>query len=160
MTNLVGLLVGLPGSGKSTWVNDGFGDKMKIASSDYFIEKWCAEKGITYAEGFSDMAKPANEMFMKQVDQYLKNGTSFYIDRTNLSVNSRARFIRKAQAYPDYWIVAHVFLCDDDTLTKRLKARSEEIGKHIPKHVIDHMKKSYESPTVEEGIDIIRLHKT
>lgn len=164
------MLIGLPGSGKSTWTNDWL---MITESSDIFIQyevigtdklidEWAAEKGITYSEAFKALSdksdnSPSLKTFEKQMfarfEECMEQGISVIIDRTNMSTKSRQKFLSKVPA--DYNKLAIVFEIEEEELKKRLKKRQEETGKGIPAFVIANMRNAYEAPTSDE-FDSIR----
>jgi predicted kinase len=81
-------MVGLPGSGKSTWAK-GHPGKFPIASTDAFIEEYAVEKKIPYGKAFKKYYKTAVKKMKAQVDGYIKNKTAFIWDQTNLQHSER-----------------------------------------------------------------------
>ena len=55
----------------------------------------------------------------------------------------------------DYIKVAVVFQTEDKEVDRRLKARAEQTGKHIPDFVMKDMYGRWEAPTRDEGFDRI-----
>lgn len=152
MPSLV-LLVGLPGSGKSTYRSK-IVDKLNnpvIASSDDIIDDLCEKAGITYSEGFHQFIKTANKIFRNDVEDAIKNGNDLIIDRTNMTEKSRKPFIEMAQKSGYNEIIAYVFVVPDSELRRRLNSRAEEIGKNIPNDVLKRMTNSYTAPSKQEG---------
>jgi predicted kinase len=145
------ILVGLPGVGKSTWIKKNITDLYEynaplVLSSDTIIEEMCAQKGLTYNEGFADFIKPATKLFNQAIDEAFEKDQNIMIDRTNLSVKSRKTLIDKVP--PHYILNAIVFTCSEDVHAKRLAGRP---GKIIPAHILKSMKESYQAPIESEG---------
>lgn len=82
------VLVGLPGSGKSSWA-EGHPDKLPIASTDAFIEKFAKKKKISYAEAFETEYQKAVEDIKKQVAKFTKKPVPFIWDQINLKREER-----------------------------------------------------------------------
>lgn len=147
------VLVGLPGSGKSTWCNIHVAGRTipyNTVSTDNIIEAHAARQGKTYSEVFKDYIKLAQMEYDAQLAQYLAAGSNILVDRTNMTKTSRAKILRLV---PDHYIKnAIVFTCKDDTLEKRLASRP---GKIIPDFVIKSMRSTYQDPTLSEGFDDI-----
>lgn len=148
------VLIGLPCSGKSTWreKND---DGYVVCSSDDEIEKLCAADGLTYNQGFEKHVKTANHAFDLAVRNAFKNGDNIIIDRTNMSVKSRKRYIGMADR-AGYYKVAVVFEESPDVIAQRMKDRFEKTGKSVPANVMKSMADNYDAPTQVEGFDEIR----
>lgn len=146
------MLIGLPGSGKSTWTNKLFElealDAL-ILSTDNYVQAWADEEGSTYDEVFDKAIRSATS----QLDFWVRHCKKFNIsavwDQTNLTAKSRAKKLRQL---PNHRKVAVVFQADAETLQQR---RANRPGKTIPQHVLDHMK--LEMPSLDEGFDEIIL---
>ena len=147
------ILVGLPGSGKSTWREKNITSE-EVISSDDIIEKYCQEDGITYNEGFSKYAKIANNEIKEKAKKALEQNKDIIWDQTNLSKKSRKLKINMAKKY-GYKVVCVVFEVEDSILYTRLKNRP---GKEIPDYVIKNMMGNYQFPTKDEKIDQIKVH--
>lgn len=131
------VLVGLPGVGKSTWV----AGKRFIASSDNFINLFAAIRGKTYNEVFPEYIKKAEAHFWELLEGCNED---VYIDRTNLTIKSRARLFK---ALPYHKFTAIVFSIPENW-QERLDSRE---GKQIPEHVLCQMDRNYQPPTLDEG---------
>ena len=145
-------LVGVPGSGKSTWV-----DKQAWAvfcarvSTDKWVEIYAKEVGLTYSEVFSDFMPTAVDLMAKEVIVAREMNRDIIWDQTSTTINSRSK---KFRMLPDYEHIAVVFKTPEHTeLMRRLFSRP---GKDIPDHVIASMIASWEDPTKEEGFKEIR----
>lgn len=140
-------LVGVPGSGKSTWIkNQDWAVDLPVVSTDNFVEEYAKEQGLTYNEVFKDYMPIAVRLMVNQALICQANGLDVIWDQTSVSATSRRK---KFNTLPGYEHIAVVFRTPPrDELDVRLSGRS---GKHIPKNVIDSMIASWEEPTLEEG---------
>jgi predicted kinase len=152
----VTFLVGLPASGKSTYRATA-GQHSYVASSDDFIEAFAKETSKTYNDVFQDAIGPATKHFDHMVHHAVAENRDLIVDRTNLSVASRAKVLRRIPF--DWEKRAIVFKCFDfEVWKKRLMNRP---GKLIPAPVIvDMMLKQFERPTEAEGFHSITEYFT
>lgn len=144
-------LVGVPGSGKSTWIkNQDWALGLTVVSTDLWVEIYAKEQGKTYSEVFTDYMPTAVDLMAKQVVRAREFEHTIIWDQTSTTVASRAK---KFRMLPDYDHIAVVFRTPPrDELDVRLSGRA---GKHIPKNVVDSMIASWEEPTLEEGFQEI-----
>lgn len=156
--NLI-VLVGLPGSGKSTWREKFLADcgvEFDIISSDDEVERLCEGAGLTYTEGFSQFVGQATAILKQKVKEAVNTGRNIVWDQTNVNAKKRRTILRNTGNR--YYKIAVAFELDDDKeLQRRLQHREETTGKHIPPHVIESMAKSYVRPTKQEGFDQVHL---
>lgn len=140
-------LIGVPGSGKSTWVSSqDWASTCNIISTDYWVEEEAKRLGKTYSEIFTDYMPKAVDLMVANVVSAREMGNDIIWDQTSTTVKSRAR---KFNMLPDYYHIAVVFRTPEHTeLIRRLMSRP---GKEIPDHVIASMISSWEDPTEEEG---------
>lgn len=152
MTNPVCyLLVGLPGSGKSTFVRSKVREMdATVLSTDDAIERYALVMGKTYNEVFSETIKGATAYLDDCLDTAIALDNSIIWDQTNLSKKTRARNLARVPKH--YEKIAVVFQVDDEELDRRLRSRP---GKTIPDHVIKSMKENFVYPTEDEGFDKI-----
>jgi len=145
-------LIGVPGSGKTTWVNKNQDllSKCVYISTDKFVEAYAHEVGKTYTEVFDEIMLKAIDMMTKEVIQARTEGFDIVWDQTSTTVASR---LKKFRMLPDYEHIAVVFKTPEESeLKRRLKSRP---GKVIPQRVIMQMIEHWEDPTLEEGFDEI-----
>ena len=140
-------LIGVPASGKSTWVsNQDWTADCVLVSTDEFVEDYAKEVGSTYSDVFDDYMPTAVKLMADKVVRARAAGLDVIWDQTSVSVKSRAR---KFRMLPDYEHIAVVFKTPEQgELTRRLAARP---GKHIPDHIMRSMINGFEHPTLEEG---------
>lgn len=146
------MLVGVPGSGKTTWIenqNFDLGNTV-ILSTDNYIERKAMEYGSTYSEMFDQLILPANKKMEDHLKYALSGGHDIVWDQTNTTAKSRKSKLQKLVGYKK---VAVVFPTPDiEEHQRRLDSRP---GKFIPFEVIMRMKRDLQVPTVEEGFDEI-----
>lgn len=152
------ILVGVPGSGKSTWMLDQeILDNRYVASTDAIIEQIAGGFNMTYNEGFKNLIAFAEQVMWKELGVFAKDRKRIYVDRTNLTVKSRQKFITALKPY-GYEFEAVVFpwpgtdAFPEDEWFRRLESRP---GKTIPNHVLASMTNSAEVPTEAEGFSKI-----
>ena len=140
-------LIGVPGSGKSTWVAEqDWALTCAHISTDKWVEIYAKEVGRTYSEVFTDFMPTAVDLMAKEVVAAREMNRYIIWDQTSTTVKSRAR---KFNMLPDYEHIAIVFKTPEHKeLMRRLMSRP---GKEIPDHIIASMIASWEDPTEEEG---------
>ena len=140
-------LVGVSGSGKSTWVDTQvWAITCAKVSTDKWVEIYAKEVGRTYSEVFADFMPTAVDLMAKEVVMAREMKRDIVWDQTSTTVKSRAR---KFNMLPDYKHIAVVFRTPEHKeLMRRLMSRP---GKDIPDHVIASMIAGWEEPTEEEG---------
>lgn len=148
----VTMLIGVPGSGKSTWRTEALATSVPtpvVISSDDAIEFFAKMNGITYTQAFRliDM-KVIDREIRVDFEDALASGRDIIVDRTNMTRKSRASFLNRVPA--NYRKVAVVFDIDEVRLKVRLDKRAAETGKSIPTHIVNQMRASFQMPTNEE----------
>jgi predicted kinase len=145
--NKVYVLVGVPGSGKSTWVADQlWTEDCAYISSDQLIEEAAAQQGKTYNDVFKDYVNTAISLMLDKVIEARDAGKDIIWDQTSVSVKSRKK---KFSMLPDYEHIAVVFKTpEEEELRRRLGNRP---GKNIPWEIVSSMINNFEMPTEEEG---------
>jgi predicted kinase len=140
-------LVGVPGSGKSTWVsNQDWMLGLTVVSTDMWVEIHAKEQGKTYSEVFKDYMPTAVDLMAEQVVFAREHSHTVIWDQTSTTIASRER---KFRMLPNYEHVAIVFKTPDaEELKRRLASRP---GKEIPDDVVQSMIDNFEMPTEEEG---------
>jgi predicted kinase len=144
------ILIGVPGSGKSTWVDKAeFTTDTAHISSDYFIEEYADLHSTTYTLVFKDYVATANKLMFDEALEAIRQGIDIVWDQTNTTISSRRK---KLGMLKDYHKIAVVFKTPEpEELKQRLDSRSH--WKEIPHDVMKTMIDQFQEPTVEEGFD-------
>jgi predicted kinase len=148
MANIT-LLVGLPRSGKTTWVelNNEFnfnGKKQVIISADKL-------RYLIYNQRFWSDGEPMMWAVRKiMLKSLIEQGVDIIVDETNTTKKARQEIIKLATKY-GYHIKALVFDIDAEVCRQRaIESNQEDL---IP--IIDRMVNQYEEPDIEEGFNEI-----
>lgn len=143
------MLIGVPGSGKSTWVkNQNWMSDCVYVSTDEFVENYAKECGLSYSEVFDDYMPRAVELMTDRVIWARALNKDIIWDQTSCTVSTRAK---KFRMLPEYYNIAVVFKTPPASeLMRRLASRP---GKNIPWEIVSDMaqKLKTQPPTKEEG---------
>lgn len=150
------ILVGVPGSGKSTWIYNNFSISGDVVSSDNIIEEIAEEWGYSYDEIFKDVIGFADRVFWDQIKNWSNERFDLIIDRTNMSVKSRRKYF-DILLPKGYTFHAVVFPTPEEVEWKRRLASRP--GKTIPQDILNSMQKSFVMPTTEEGFSSVTMYK-
>jgi predicted kinase len=144
-------LIGIPGSGKSTWVHDQeWFDKCSYISTDTWVELEAKKLNKTYSDIFTEYMPTAVHIMTEHVKLARDVGQDIIWDQTSTTIASRKK---KFNMLPDYEHIAVVFrIPEANELMRRLASRP---GKNIPLDVIELMVANWEDPSKEEGFSEI-----
>ena len=149
------MLIGVPGSGKSTWYNkyrEGNNNPHVLASTDFLIDLVAKLSNKTYDDVFKDTIKSAEKTMYELVSISVKNNADIIWDQTNLNRKTRAK---KLIMIPDHYEKIAVFFPVPVDLYDRLKKRGDEEGKNIPIDIVRNMIDNLEYPQHDEGFTSI-----
>ena len=155
------ILIGLPGSGKSTYVVEWIKQfpETERVSSDAFIEAEAARLGTTYNQLFPSYVKEATKLYNKRrFELFQQKCPRIIIDRTNLTVGGRAKLLSSVPgAYYKHAIVLN------PSFAEILKVNNErkQFGRDIPEDVLLKMYNTMEiDDLAAEGFDFITYQRT
>ena len=145
------MLIGLPGSGKSSYARDYVATRhgtIIVSSDDIRQELWGD------ANDQQNPSKVFNEMFLRTVSA-MTQGTNVIYDATNLTAKTRKTTLaRLRQAIgQDFIAVADVIVCS----ISECKRRQGERDRKVPDEVIDRMVRQFQTPWYNEGWDTINV---
>lgn len=159
------VMVGLPGSGKSTFLefidDPEFNDIPFVYSTDRYIEKVAGLLGRSYNQVFKDYINLATKYMNDMLTTVVKQGTNVYWDQTNMSSKKRIGILsRFPKTYHKvcYCIVPPRSADEWAELNSRILLRAEHTGKMIPPHIVESMADTYVEPTLDEGFDEVYLY--
>ena len=146
------LLVGVPLSGKSTWIRNNHSTTKVVSRDELVMEVY----------GSDDYSKAFKEVDQKEVDRLLDlrlkevntNKENVIVDMTNMVVSRRVKTLKYfSDEYHKEVIVFPVL--ETNEYERRNKERNVNENKWIPPFVITSMLNSYQEPTLDEGFDKI-----
>lgn len=143
MKNKLYMLVGIPGSGKSTIAKN---LDAKIFSSDDLRKEFWGDENI---QGDNNLLF---EELHKRIVKSLKNNEDCVYDATNLSSKRRIQFLKLISDI-DCEKICILVVTDYELCLRRNKERERK----VPESVIKNMYKSIEIPSYREGWDDIRV---
>jgi predicted kinase len=148
MPNLY-MLVGVPGSGKSTYLAKQDLSNAVVLSTDNYVEHFAELNNKTYTEIFKSVIGEATRLMNEDLRKAVLNKQDIYWDQTNLTAKTRSS---KLASVPHTYEKIAVFFPtpNDNELKRRLAGRP---GKTIPANVVLGMKSQLEMPTEAEGFD-------
>ncbi len=161
------IMVGLPGLGKSTLVEDQrkvynrIDMDLFVYSTDAILERIAAFLGKTYDDVFEQHIKSATAEADIDLAYAIKEQKDIIWDQTNLGVNKRRKIINRMRQ-AGYQVRCECvvppepgWIDDQKAWAYRLRNRP---GKTIPQHVLSNMIKSFVVPTAAEGFDMITFY--
>lgn len=153
------MLVGVPGSGKSTYVNNNYNpDEYIIISRDNIVDEIRTGYGYSYSESFADnnFQKIVTDELNKRIESAMNSSMNIIVDMTNMSKKSRSKFINLCN---DFYRVCVLFNINREEVISRLNKREIETGKYISETVLDMMYSSYQEPDNSEFDEIIYIRE-
>lgn len=148
------MLVGIPTSGKSTYVeklkNIDYWKDAVVLSTDNYIEKQAHRCGLTYNQIFDDVIGNATRELELEFNIAKDRGKNIIWDQTNLTSKTRKKKLSKV---PSVYRRSAVYF--EIPLEEALKRNETREGKFIPKSILHRMWHQFEKPTLEEGFDYV-----
>lgn len=147
------MLIGLPGSGKSRWVQVQDNHHAWVLSTDRFIERYAGLNAMTYNEAFQSTIKDAEKQLLFNLEIAIKNQQPIIWDQTNLNPKTRAKKLAKIPSL--YHKEAIIFLTPESILDI-INEERKAVGRSIPQKIFSSMKVNFDVENIEnEGFDKI-----
>lgn len=147
------MLIGVPGSGKSTWIANQNYDTSNtvVISSDNIIERRATDRGLTYSDVFQEEIKSATAEMNENLKSAIAQKMNIIWDQTNLTVKNRKS---KLAMIPEEYEKIAVFFKTPDEVEWRRRLENRP-GKVIPNNILLGMNSQLEQPCTDEGWDNI-----
>lgn len=140
------VMVGLPGSGKSTIIKNWLKNySLKIFSSDNYRKIICGD------ESCQTRNQEVFTQLYKDLKESLKNGCNCVFDATNTTRKMRAKIFNQIQGIENVKVIAYVMKTPIQTCIERDKNRERKVGEDV----IYKFLKGYEFPQKFEGFSNI-----
>jgi len=140
------MLVGIPTSGKSTYVDKllamDYWENSVVLSTDYFIEFYAKKQNKTYNEVFDEYIKEATQMMEMNINYAIDNGKDIIWDQTNLTAGSRRKKLRRLPAQYHRGVIYF-----EVSLEEALERNNHREGKFIPESILKRMYHQFEKPS-------------
>lgn len=148
MKNSVNVLIGPPGSGKSTWVERHQDNAVVISRDDIIME--LAPSYMDYNQAFASVDQnKVNSLLDKKFQEAKRGNQNIIIDMTNMSAKSRRKWLNGVPR--DWSRKATVFCTPFSELMNRNRNRP---GKMIPERIIVDMLIRFHAPFRSEFDEI------
>ena len=145
------ILIGVPMSGKSTWVRENYPNTKVISRDDIVLE---VHQSNDYNRAFKEVNhKEVDKILNDRLSTASKLNENVIIDMTNMTSKRRISTLRY---FTNFYKEAVVFpVLSNDEYERRNKIRTVNENKSIPMGIIKSMLDSYQEPTGDEGFDKI-----
>lgn len=149
--NTLHILMGTPGSGKSTWIQNHLDEHTVWISRDDVRFSMVAED-----EEYFSKEKQVFKEFIRRIDNALENGYNVFADATHLNKASRNKLLRAvnhelALNIDVIWIKTDLEECI------RRNDNRKGTRSFVPRSVIRRMFNQIEKPEFEEGFNTIYI---
>lgn len=139
------MMVGLPRSGKSTWIKENKTNEVVISADDI--------RYLVYNQQFWGDGEPLMWSIRGIMLRYLlQQGVDVIIDETNTTKERRKPILKLAKQY-GYHVIGNVVECAPETCIERAKMNSQE----NLLSVIERMTNQFELPETEEGFNELNM---
>ncbi|KAI5608398.1 heterogeneous nuclear ribonucleoprotein U-like protein 1 isoform X1 [Silurus asotus] len=151
------MMVGLPGSGKTTWANKHAKEnpekKFNILGTNAIMDKMKVmglRRQRNYAGRWDVLITQATQCLNRLILIAARKKRNYILDQTNVYGSAQRRKMRPFEGFQRKAIV----ICPtDEDLKERTLKRTDEEGKDVPDHAVLEMKANYALPVAGEFLD-------
>uniref|UniRef100_A0A673H7V0 SAP domain-containing protein n=1 Tax=Sinocyclocheilus rhinocerous TaxID=307959 RepID=A0A673H7V0_9TELE len=151
------MMVGLPGSGKTTWAikhaKENPDKKYNILGTNAIMDKMKVmglRRQRNYAGRWDILIQQATQCLNRLIQIAARKKRNYILDQTNVYGSAQRRKMRPFEGFQRKAIV----ICPtDEDLKERTLKRTDEEGKDVPDHAVLEMKANFVLPEVGEFLD-------
>ncbi len=157
------MMIGLPGAGKTSYINQHFDESYFIISRDDYMEKFYFENNDDEKLTHNDIYDWINSnqirlhMFNQAFDQYLnqmaKNKNKIILDMTMLTAGKRRNILNRFSKFRAYGVC----LLKGELSLYIINNKRESLGRSLDAYRWITLKKKFLMPTIEEGFDGLNI---
>lgn len=147
--NTLIMMIGLPGSGKSTYAKKLIEANKNIA---YVSRDEVRYEYVSDQAHYFDHEKEVYKEFCNRIDMHLLRGETVIADATHLNIKSREKLLKSLQVIPDK-IIAVIVNTPFEICMERNAARQGII--RVPDQTMYRMKHTFRKPSITEHFDQI-----
>ena len=137
------IMIGAPGSGKTTWCKNNVPKNAVYISRDEIRFSIIKDK-----DSYFSKEKIVYDIFINKINEALDSGLDVYADQTSLNAGSRKKLIDALNKKPDE-IIGIYFTTPLDIILQRNAQRTGRAL--VPEDVVINMFNSLTRPTLDEG---------
>lgn len=153
-SNEVIMLIGAPGSGKSTW-----GEKFANDNGYIYLSSDKNRARLGKGEDDQDVSARAFALLKEEMEKSLTNGENVILDATFMHHKARKDFIKISKKF-DVYLRAVIFKLPREIIIERNALRAASGGRNVPEAIIDRMLYLYEEPTLIDFDEITTINET
>lgn len=149
------LTVGVPGSGKSTWIAQQNFDPTStvITGTDRYVNQHAVETGQTFDQVLHSYIDTASKLMYADVARATKNNLDLAWDMASITPWCRTVHLQSIPAH--YYKIAVGFpIPEQSEWTRRLNSR---VGKVIPAFILKRLPLDFVLPSTSEGFDEVLI---
>nr|XP_055056450.1 heterogeneous nuclear ribonucleoprotein U-like protein 1 [Misgurnus anguillicaudatus] len=155
------MMVGLPGSGKTTWAikhaEENPEKKFNILGTNAIMEKMKVmglRRQRNYSGRWDVLIQQATQCLNRLIQIAARKKRNYILDQTNVYGSAQRRKMRPFEGFQRKAIV----ICPtDEDLKERTLKRTDEEGKDVPDHAVLEMKANFVLPDAGEYLDEVRF---
>lgn len=141
------IMIGVPGSGKSTWAEEHLHKDF-----DYIFSSDAYRKKLYNDENIQSKNKDVFKTLYNDMQTALEGGHNICFDATNVARKERKKFVDVCKKVnEDIELYAIILLVNREVAIDRDRKRE----RHVGEQVIDKFLNRYEDPSIEEGFNVI-----